>query len=189
MHQYSRIELTNIGDQAPSITNVGSNHPIVSVKTGDHDIIVIPCNDVDSILFGTRLISLLSSTIEIMDANVAQNATNVRDQVTREDLSRILYIGLPTSKRTLMSTTQNFIRTSEHSLKEKFKTERLHLRYNQLSTVNGEFHVDSIVSQVKSIRDYAGGNVYFNRLGFYKFYPMENLNSLKGSHTLRILIH
>ena len=189
LHQCSRVELTSLDDWNPNNINISTHHSIKEVITNNNDTCIGLYNEVDCILFGTRMISKLSSTIEIGDAKVTPIATNTRDQVTPEDLSRILHIGLPTAKRTLKATTQKFIRTAGHTLKKRFKTERSHLRYNQLSTVNGEFYVDSIVSQVKSLRGYVGGNLFCNRLGFFKFYPMENLSSLESSHTLRSLIH
>ena len=189
LHQCSRVELTSLDDWNPNNINISTHHSIKEVITNNNDTCIGLYNEVDCILFGTRMISKLSSTIEIDDAKVTPIATNTRDQVTPEDLSRILHIGLPTAKRTLKATTQKFIRTAGHTLKKRFKTERSYLRYNQLSTVNGEFYVDSIVSQVKSLRGYVGGNLFCNRLGFFKFYPMENLSSLESSHTLRSLIH
>ena len=47
------------------------------------------------------------------------------------------------------------------------------MRYKQLSTKRGLFYVDTLKSKVKSIRGYICGNLYTNRLGFKKFFPME----------------
>ena len=181
LYQSSRVELTSMDDWNPNNIDIGTHHSITEVKTNNIDTYIGLYNEVDSIIFGTRMISKLSSTIEISDATVTPIATNARDQVTPEDLSRILHIGLPTAKCTLKATTQKFIRTTGHNLKKRFKIERSHLRYNKLSTVNGEFYVDSIVSQVKLLRGYVGGNLFCNRLCFFKFYPMENLSSLESS--------
>lgn len=74
-------------------------------------------NEDDSILFGTRVISKLSSTAEISNTMVTHIATNFRDQITPEILSRILHVGLLKAKRTLKAPTNKFFCTACHKLK------------------------------------------------------------------------
>lgn len=165
LYQCSIVELTSIDDLNPNTINIGTHHSIAEVKTSTNHSCSGLYNEVNSIRFGTRIISKLSSTVQISDIMITLIDTNSRDQITPEDLSRILHVGLPTIKCTLKATTQKCIRTAGHSLKSRFKTHRLYLWYNQLSTINGEFYVDSIGSQVISLRGYVGGNLYRNRLG------------------------
>lgn len=104
--------------------------------------------------------------------------TSSRDLITPEELSRMSSIGLHTSTRTLEATTNQCIRTTG-TLTRRFRTDKAHLRYPHLSTHMGNFYVDTLKMNVKSIRGYVCGNLYTNKCDFKIFSqcPMKLLLS------------
>ena len=62
------------------------------------------------------------------------------------------------------------------------------LRYKQLSRHYGAFYVDFLKVNVKSLREYIGGMLYCNKLGFEKFFPCVNETQEDTSHSLRSFI-
>lgn len=115
-------------------------------------------------------------------------ATQRKDHISPEDLSRLWNIGLKTAERTLKATTHQCIKTTG-ILTRRFRADRAHLRYKQLATHLGDFYVDTLKSSVKSICGYFCGNIYTNRIGFKKFYPMSSFTSAESTATLQPFIH
>ena len=110
------------------------------------------------------------------------------DRITPEELSRMWHVGLRTAARTLEATTHQCIRTTG-TLTRRFRTDKAHLRYPRLSTHMGNFYVDTLKMHVKSIRGYSCGNVYTNKAGFKKFFPMHSETAADSAATLQNLIH
>lgn len=104
---------------------------------------------------------------------IAPIATRKRDTVTAEDLVRLWNIGLATAKRTIQATTHQCLSTVG-LLRRRFRTDKAHMRYKQLSTRHGRFYVDTLFTKVRSIRGYTCGNLFTNSLGFMKFFPLES---------------
>ena len=117
------------------------------------------------------------------------NALNSKkeDSLTPEELSRRWGIGLSTAVRTLKATTHKCIRTTG-LLTKRFRTDKAQLRYKQLSRQYGTFYVDYLKVGVTSIRQFIGGNLYTNKLGFKKFFPCTNETSKETGHSLRMFI-
>ena len=105
------------------------------------------------------------------------------NSTTPEELAKLWGVGLKTCARTLEATTHDIVRTTG-ALTRRFRTDRAQMRYKQLGTHFGHFSVDTLKSNVKSIRGYVCGNVYTNRCGFKKFYPMSNFGGLESRSTL-----
>ena len=61
----------------------------------------------------------------------------------------------------------------------RFKTARVHSRYRQLTGPYSQFYMDTLFSKIVSLRGNTCGHVYFNRAGFYKFFPLK---SKKDAH-------
>ena len=104
-----------------------------------------------------------------------------------QELSKLWRIGLKTASDTLKATTHQCIRTTG-VLAKRFKTDRSQLRYKQLSKRYGPFYVDFLKSNVTSIRQYIGGTLYTNKLGFKQFFPCTNETSEETGATLRSFI-
>jgi len=99
--------------------------------------------------------------------NTSKNRT-----ITPEDLMRRWGIGIDTARRTLRSTYQEYTRSADN-LSRRFKTARVHSRYRQLTGPYSQFYMDTLFSKVVSIRGNTCGQVYFNKAGFWKFYPLR----------------
>ena len=82
-------------------------------------------------------------------------------------------IGLKTASRTLKATSHECVR-STGLLAKRYKTNKAQLRYKQLSRQYGTFYADFLKSGVKSIRDFIGGTLFTNKLGFEKHFPSED---------------
>ena len=120
-------------------------------------------------------------------ASVSKMATSCKDRLTPEQLSSVWRIGLRTAKRTLKVSTHQCMRTIG-VLTPRFRTDKAHMRFKQLSTRHGDFYADYLKCAVKSIRGFIGGTVCTNKLGFKKFYPMMTEQGKENSNTLRSFI-
>ena len=81
-------------------------------------------------------------------------------------------IGIDTARRTLKSTYQEYTRSADN-LTRRFKTARVHSRYRSLTGPYSQFYMDTLFSSVISVRGNTCGHVYFNKAGFWKFYPLR----------------
>ena len=148
---------------------------------------------VASELMSTQLSQILSlqSMIEEIEDDVFSSIhslnTKRKDTMSPEELSKRLHIGLKTASRTLKATTHQWIRTTG-LLTKRFRTDKAHLRYNQLSKQYGTFYTDYLKVSVKSIRGYIGGTIYTNKLGFKKFFPAESEQGEETGRSLRNFI-
>ena len=111
-----------------------------------------------------------------------------KNKLSPKVLSELWRIGLKAARRTLKSTTHSCIRTTGN-LTRRFKTDKAHMRYKELSTRKGSFYVDTLFTKVKSVRGYTCSNLYTTALGFKKFFPMESKNGQECSGSLQTLIH
>ncbi len=120
-------------------------------------------------------------------ATIGKMATRSKNSLSPENLSRLWKIGIKTAERTLKATTHQCIRTTG-ALTRRFRTDHAHLRYRQLSTHHGLFYTDYLKSSVTSLRGYIGGNIYVNKLGFKKFFPMSTEQGAESAATLKSFI-
>ena len=115
-------------------------------------------DDIEADPIGTELMSVHLSTLlslqpvihhykdkeeEHYGLTMTINAIRAKEagqSITPEEMCKMLHIGLQTAKRTLNATTASFIRTTG-SMTRRFRTDKAHLRYKQLSKVFGSFIV------------------------------------------------
>ena len=148
---------------------------------------------VASELMSTQLSTILSleSMIHIVDDDVYQTIsamnTKANQTISPEELSKRLHIGLKTAARTLKATTHQWIRTTG-LLSKRFRTDKAHLRYNQLTKQYGRFYTDYLKVNVKSLRGYIGGILYTNKLGFKKFFPASSERGEETGRSIRSFI-
>ena len=130
----------------------------------------------DDMLLGNNIEMYLEEARMINDseinASINKIATSRKDTLNADQLAKLWNIGLRTAKRTITATSHQCLRTTG-KLTRRFRTDKAHMRYRRLSTKKGLFYVDTLKSKVKSIRGYNVGNLYTNKLGFRKFFPME----------------
>ena len=56
-------------------------------------------------------------------------------------------------------------------LENQFKTDKAQLKYEQIYCLYGTFYVEYLKIGVKLMRQFIGGTLYNNKLGFKKFFP------------------
>ena len=123
--------------------------------------------------------------------DIATNVSSIKSKyspsLTPKELSKLWRVGLKTAQRTLLATTHKCMRTTG-LLAKRFKTDKAQLQYKQLSKRYGGFYVDFLKTGVKSVRQFIGGTLYTNKLGFKKFFPCTNETSEETGSTLRSFI-
>ena len=150
------------------------------MKTKNYEAMVDSIESYDPIaseLMSTQLSSILSMSSIVTDEPINNEIKAIKSKnnpsIGPEDISRLWGIGLRTAKCTLAATTHECIRTTG-LLSKRFKTNKAHLRYNQLSRQYGVFYCNYLKAGILSLRGFIGGVVYTNKLGFKKFFPCKS---------------
>ena len=198
VHHCRRLEMSSRYPWDPFLLNGEFSAVSSGIETLDTAKIVDHINSFDPVaseLLSTQLPSMLAMQSLLEQVNSDDCDTDFRtvhaintkrkESISPEELSQRLGIGLKTAARTLKATTHDFIR-STGLLTKRFKTDKAHLRYKQLSRQYGSFYTDYLKVSVKSIRGYIGGVLYTNKVGFKKFFPCD---TEKGEDTGRTLRH
>ena len=191
-----RVQLTSKFDWDPfSTTGTFSKVDSETRITADHIINQFELSDpisselsfigLDPLLLGTPL--LQDDYTAVMSSSLGALKAQQSRSLTPEKLSSMWGIGLKTARRTLLATTHECIRTTG-LLAKRFKTDKSQLRYKQLSKRYGSFYVDYLKFEVKSVRQFIGGTLYTNKLGFKKFFPCTSETSEETGSTLRSFI-
>lgn len=112
---------------------------------------------------------------DMFQRNVQISAINhQRGRSTRpEELARLWNIGLPEAKRTLESTTQDYIRYVNGKISRRVKTHAHQNRYRQLSGYLSTFCSDTFKSNVTSLRGNKYTQLFCNRGNYVTAYPMK----------------
>ena len=84
---------------------------------------------------------------------------------------------------TLIATTYQYITISE-ILFRRLRTDKLQLRYNQLSEAYEKVYSDYLKFGVKLVRGYTGGVICTNKTGFKKSSPASEETSESTCRTL-----
>ena len=111
-----------------------------------------------------------------------------KHSLTPEYLSQIWHCGLETAKQTIAASTCSHYRNVVKGLTKRFKPARNFMRYRQICLPAGEFYTDTMMSKVRSIRGHTCAQIYGNKFGFIKSYPMEDHNMQSVGDTLSLMI-
>ena len=114
--------------------------------------------------------------------------TKPRDKLTAAYLSKIWGCGLETARKTIEATTCRYYRHLTQGITRRFRTRRSLLRYRQLAKPAGEFYTDTMFAKVRSVRGFSCAQIYGNKFGFIKAYPMETNDMQNVGDTLSLLI-
>jgi len=115
------------------------------------------------------------------------NRKKGRNTMNVESLSKLWNISLKAAKRTLHSTTHSAIRTKEGFLTRRYRTDLYQRRYNVLGGGFSQFYTDTLYFKVKSISQETCAQIYANKSGFTKMYPMETKS--QAHNTLSNFVH
>jgi hypothetical protein len=118
----------------------------------------------------------------------ALRVSKPKDTLTPEHLAKIWNIGVDTARKTIDATTCKHYRNVQDGISRTFRPRRNFLRYKQLRLPAGEFYTDTFISKIKSVRGYSYMQVYGNKFGFIKAYPMESKNRNDVGSTLTVFI-
>jgi len=111
-----------------------------------------------------------------------------KNKLTPEHLAKLWNVGLDTARKTIEATTCKHYRNIQDGITRRFRPRRNFLRYRQLRLPAGEFYTDTFISKVKSIRGYGYMQVYGNKFGFIKAYPVESKRMQDIGNTLTVFI-
>ncbi len=114
--------------------------------------------------------------------------TKPKGSLTADYLAHIWHCGKETARKTIDATTCKHYRRKERGITQRFKPSRNFMRYRQITLPAGEFFTDTWKSKVKSIRGHKYSQVYGNKFGFLKCYPMETNTQGHLGETLSVFI-
>lgn len=110
-----------------------------------------------------------------------------RSVLTPENLTKMWHIPLNVARQTLQVTEQKSLCTNDGQLSRRLRTDTYQRRYRRLGGPYSRFCTDTLFSKVKSTSGNVCAEVYTNRLGFIKVYPMESKSD--AHQTLSSFIH
>ena len=94
------------------------------------------------------------------------------DTLTPETLSKLWMILIDIARNTIRATTYSSIRTNECRISRRFRTDTYQRRYKRLGGSNARFYTDTLLSKVKGIIGETCAQLYTNRVGLTKLYPL-----------------
>ena len=173
MNNYTWINLTSSGEWNPY--NEGNDTKSVSnIFTNDYHDEYESIINVHDRLLDTIIISGIQQTRRL-------------NQLSPERLSKLWKIPLSVAKRTLKITTHNSIRTKSGNLYSRYRTNTYQRRYRRLGGQFARFYTDTLFSKVISVMGHTCAQIFCNKAGFIKIYPM---NAKSEAHNaLSALIH
>ena len=125
--------------------------------------------------------------VEDMYYTVGSVKAKYLPSLSTKKLSRMWGIVLKTDINNLDATTHELIMSTE-LLANHFKTDKAQLQYKQIYRQYGTLYVEYIKVGVNLPRQFIGGTLYTNKLGFKKFFSWSNETSAETGNTLRGLI-
>ena len=111
-----------------------------------------------------------------------------KDKLTPEYLAQIWNCGLETAKKSIEATTCRYYRQNRKGVQRRFRPSRNMMRYRQLSMPAGEFYSDTMFAKVRSTRGYICAQIYGNKFGYIKAYPMDGKDKQNIGDTLSLII-
>ena len=116
------------------------------------------------------------------------NIGKPKDSLTPEYLSNLWQCGLEMAKRTIEATTCKHYRHTSKGITKRFKPTRDFMRYRQIRIPAGEFYTDTMMSKVRSVRGNNCAQIYGNKFGYIKAYPMEKHDKTNLGDSLTLII-
>ena len=95
-------------------------------------------------------------------------------QFSPERLSELWKIPLEVPKRTLKIIPHNSIRRKTGNLYSRFRRDTYQRRYRRLGGQFARFYTDTMFSKVVSILGHTCAQIFYNKAGYIKFYPMAS---------------
>ena len=118
----------------------------------------------------------------------AMHMAKPQNKLTPEYLSQIWKCGVETARKTIEASTCMHYRSISHGLTKRFRPARDFMRYRTLRMPAGEFFTDTMKSKIRSVRGHNYAQIYGNKFGYIKAYPMEDHNMKSVGDTLTVMI-
>ena len=118
----------------------------------------------------------------------AMQVTKPKEKLTPEYLAQIWNCGIETARKSIEASTCRYYRQVKGGLQRRFRPSRSMMRYRQLTIPAGEFYSDTMFAKVRSTRGFTCAQIYGNKFGFIKAYPMENKDQQNVGDTLSLMI-
>ena len=127
-------------------------------------------NDTSNEVEQCTLQSFNSNLIRI----VSSYSRKIASKISPEILAKRWKLSLQNARNTLQSTTQNFLRkVNDRDAGKRFTTRAHQRQYHQLGGLHSQFGSDTFIFNVKSLRGNTIVQVFCNKSGFIKSYPLE----------------
>ena len=119
----------------------------------------------------------------------AMQVSKPKDRLTPEYLSQIWNCGIETTKKSIEATTcSRYYRQSRNGMQRRYRPSRSMMQYRQLSMPAGEFYSNTMFAKVRSTRGFTCVQVYGNKFGYIKAYPMDGKDKQNVGDTLSLII-
>ena len=129
---------------------------------------------IDSVMVTAEEIDKPASDTSTGDSRVGISAF-VKDKphsgVNAERVAQIFGCGLERARNTLSCTTQHAVRSAEHPLSRRYRTDLMSMRYRRLNT---RFGVDNMMFKTTSLRGNKLASVFTTDEGFVRAYPLKS---------------
>ena len=173
-------ELQDLHDDIVDITDQHGWDPYKSPQDTTHDI---------SQLVRTEHESVDDWLLYDSDRRIsAMTVHRPKSNLTPEYLSQLWKCGLETARRTIEATTCKHFRHITNGITKRFRPTRDFMRYRLLRMPAGEFYTDTMMSKVRSVRGYSCAQIYGNKFGYMKAYPMERHDKQRVGDSLTLMI-
>ena len=96
-----------------------------------------------------------------------------KDRLTPEYLGQLWKCGIETARKTIEATTCRKYRNTVQGLTKRYRPSQDFMRYRQIRIPEGEFYTDTMISKVISIRGHTCAQIYGNKFGYIKAYPLK----------------
>ena len=96
-----------------------------------------------------------------------------KDRLTPEYLAQICKCSIETARKTIEATTCRHHRNTVKGPTKRYRPSRNFMRYRQIRLPAGEFYTDTMLFKVRSIIGHTCAQIYGNKFGYIRAYPLE----------------
>ena len=118
----------------------------------------------------------------------ALQVTKPKDKVTPEYLAQLWKCGIDTARKTIDATTCKHYRNTVQGMTKRYRPTRNFMRYKQIRLPAGEFYTDTMIAKIRSIRGHTCAQIYGNKFGYIKAYPLNKHDKQNLGDSLSLII-
>jgi hypothetical protein len=118
----------------------------------------------------------------------ALQVTKPKDKLTPEYLAQLWKCGIDTARKTIDATTCKHYRNTVQGMTKRYRPTRNFMRYKQIRLPAGEFYTDTMIAKIRSIRGHTCAQIYGNKFGYIKAYPLNKHDKQNLGDSLSLII-